>query len=152
MSWCKVTKVCQGCPHYPRLDLVTQSHPILCNPTDCSPPGSSVHGILQERILEWVAISYFRGIFPTQGSNSLCRIPRIPCVSCTAGRVFTHWAIEEAQVPIKCHYLRETSPDALGLLASPTTCCLPHPKLPHHTWKAAVQHLTSSLDSTRVEP
>ena len=29
----------------------------LCNPTDCSPPGSSVHGILQARILEWVAIS-----------------------------------------------------------------------------------------------
>ena len=34
-----------------------------------SPPGSSVHGILQARILEWVAISFSRGIFPTQGSN-----------------------------------------------------------------------------------
>ena len=32
----------------------------LCNPTDCSPPGSSVHGILQARILEWVAISFSR--------------------------------------------------------------------------------------------
>ena len=32
----------------------------LCNPMDCSPPGSSVHGILQARILEWVAISSFR--------------------------------------------------------------------------------------------
>ena len=36
---------------------------------DCSLPGSSVHGILQARILEWVAISFSRGIFLTQGSN-----------------------------------------------------------------------------------
>ena len=38
--------------------LITQSYPILCNPMDCSPPGSSVHGILQARILEWVAIPF----------------------------------------------------------------------------------------------
>ena len=41
----------------------------LCGPTDCSPLGSSVHGISHVRILEWVAISFFRGIFPTQVSN-----------------------------------------------------------------------------------
>ena len=41
----------------------------LCDPMDCSPPGSSVHGILQARILEWVAIFSSRGIFLTQGSN-----------------------------------------------------------------------------------
>ena len=35
---------------------VAQSYPTLCDPVDCSPPGSSVHGILQARILEWVAI------------------------------------------------------------------------------------------------
>ena len=38
-----------------------QSCPTLCDPTDCSPPGSSVCGILQARILEWVAISFSRG-------------------------------------------------------------------------------------------
>ena len=38
---------------------VAQSCPTLCDPVDCSPPGSSVHGILQARILEWVAISFF---------------------------------------------------------------------------------------------
>ena len=38
-----------------------QSCPTLCDPTDCSPPGSSVHGISQVRILEWVAISFSRG-------------------------------------------------------------------------------------------
>ena len=49
--------------------LVAQSCLTLCNPMDCSPPGSSVHEIFQARILEWVAISFSRGIFPTQGSN-----------------------------------------------------------------------------------
>ena len=37
------------------------SHVRLCNPMDCSTPGSSVHGIFQVGILEWVAISYSRG-------------------------------------------------------------------------------------------
>ena len=41
--------------------LVTQSSPTLCNPMDCSLPGSSVHGILQARILEWVTIPFSRG-------------------------------------------------------------------------------------------
>ena len=40
-----------------------------CDPMDCSPPDSSVHGIYQARILEWVALSFSREIFPTQGSN-----------------------------------------------------------------------------------
>ena len=39
---------------------VAQSCPTLCDPVDCSPPGSSTHGILQARILEWVAISFSR--------------------------------------------------------------------------------------------
>ena len=41
--------------------LVAQSCPTLSNPIDCNPPGSSVHGILQARILEWVAIPFSRG-------------------------------------------------------------------------------------------
>ena len=35
-----------------------ESCPTLCDPVDCSPPGSSIHGILQARVLEWVAISF----------------------------------------------------------------------------------------------
>ena len=35
-----------------------QSCPTLCNPTDCSHPGSSIHGIFQARVLEWVAIAF----------------------------------------------------------------------------------------------
>ena len=40
---------------------VTQSCPTLCDPMDCSLPGSSIHGILQARVLEWVTISFSRG-------------------------------------------------------------------------------------------
>ena len=48
---------------------VTQSCPTLCDPTDCSLPGFSVHGIFQARVLEWVAISFskwWRTLQPTQ--------------------------------------------------------------------------------------
>ena len=48
----------------------SQLYPTLCNPMDCSPPGSSVCGIFQARILKWVAIFSSR-VFPTQGLN-LC--------------------------------------------------------------------------------
>ena len=45
---------------------VAQSCPTLCDPMDCSPPGSSVHRILQARILEWVVIPFF-GDLPNPG-------------------------------------------------------------------------------------
>ena len=54
----------------------------LCDPMDCGLPGSSVHRILQARILEWVAIPFSRGFFPTQGSNPgllHCRWISLPC-------------------------------------------------------------------------
>ena len=56
-------------PQLPCESEVAQSCPTLCDPVDCSPPGSSIHGILQARILEWVAISFSRGSSLTQGSN-----------------------------------------------------------------------------------
>ena len=46
---------------------VVQSCPTLCDAIDCSLPGSSIHGIFQARILEWVAIFFPQEIFPTQG-------------------------------------------------------------------------------------
>ena len=58
--------------------LVSQSCLTLGDPMNCGPPGSSVHGILQARILEWVAL--LQGIFPAQGLNS---------VSCIADILFT---------------------------------------------------------------
>ena len=56
--------------------LITQSCPTLCDPLNCSLPGSSVLGILQARVLEWVAIFFSRG-------------SSRPWISYTAGRFFT---------------------------------------------------------------
>ena len=47
----------------------TQLYLTLCDPMDCSPPGSSVHGILQARILEWVAIPFSRGSSQPRGGT-----------------------------------------------------------------------------------
>ena len=53
----------QHCDHHLWVKkLVSQLCPTVCDPMDCSPPGSSVCRILQARILEWVAISFSRGI------------------------------------------------------------------------------------------
>ena len=66
--------------------LITKSWLTLCDPMDCSMPGSSVHGISQARILEWVAISFCRGSsWPKDGTQ----------VSCIAGRLFTVWTTRE---------------------------------------------------------
>ena len=61
----------------------------LCKPMDCSPPGSSVHEILQAKILEWVAISSSRG------SSYPRNRTWVSCVSCTEGGFVTCWAIRE---------------------------------------------------------
>ena len=53
---------------------VTQSCLTLCDPMDCSLPGSSVHGIFQARILEWVAISFSRGSFQPRDRNCVAYI------------------------------------------------------------------------------
>ena len=65
--------------------LVAQVCLILCNPLDCNPPGSSVCGILQTRILEWVAIPFSGGSYQPSDQT---------CVSCIAGRFLTDWDLE----------------------------------------------------------
>ena len=60
--------------------------PTLCDPMEGSPPGSSVHGILQARILEWVAMSSSRGSSRPRDRTL------ISCGSCIAGGFFTIWA------------------------------------------------------------
>ena len=66
--------------------FVAQSCPTLCDPMDCSPPGSSVRGIFQAKILEWVAVPSSRGSF-RPGDRTR--------VSCIAGRFFTIWVTRE---------------------------------------------------------
>ena len=68
---------------------VTQSYPTLCNPLDYSPPGSSIHGILQARILEWVAIFFSRGAsWPKDWAP----------ISCFGSWILNHWVTREAPV------------------------------------------------------
>ena len=66
--------------------FVTQSCWTLCNPMNCSLPGFSVHGILQARILQWVAISSSRGSSQSRDWTWL---------SCISGGFFTIWATRE---------------------------------------------------------
>ena len=74
---------------------VTQLCPTLCNPMDCSPLGSPVHGILQARILEWVAIPFSRGSPQPRDQTGVSQI---------VGRFFTIWAT-------KPHKLGEATPN-----------------------------------------
>ena len=69
----------------------------LCDPMDYSPPGSSVHGILQARILEWVATS-LQGIFPTRGLNlGLLHCPFTDhCLMVVKGLVYLNEAMSHA--------------------------------------------------------
>ena len=75
-----------------RCCLVAKSCPTLCDPMDCSPPGSSVHEISQARILEWGAISSARGSSRPRNQTS------VSCISCTGRRILDHWATTEACV------------------------------------------------------
>ena len=61
-----------------------QSCPTLCDPIDCGPPGFSVLGIFQTRMLEWVTISSSRGSSPPRDQT------RVSCVSCISRRVLYH--------------------------------------------------------------
>ena len=70
-----------------RICLVAKSCPTLCDPTDCSLPGSSVHGILWAKILEWVAISFSRGSSRPRDQTQVSHI---------AGRCFNFCATREA--------------------------------------------------------
>ena len=82
----------QGSPLIPLCVLVAQSYPTLCNPIDCSPPGSSVHGILQSRILNWVVFSFSRGSSQPRDGTVVSRIE---------GKFFTICSTKEAQLHAK---------------------------------------------------
>ena len=74
------------------LKVKVQSRPILCDPMDCSLPGSSVHGIFQAIVLEWIAISFSRGSSQPRDWTLVSRI---------IDRCFTIWATREIVSPDK---------------------------------------------------
>ena len=95
----------------------------LCDTSDCSPPGSSAHGLFQARILKWVAISFSRGIFQTQESNlhflCLLHCRRILCP-------LSHWGSpgEALGKPLTFH--SEESVSCLVMsLCNPLDCSRP---------------------------
>ena len=94
---------------YPRVCSVAKSCPTLFKPMGCSPPGSSVHVILQARILEWLPLS-FPGYLPDPGIK-----PESPASPALAGGFFT---TEPSESLFKCHLLREDSPRHLIYLLS----------------------------------
>ena len=71
--------------------IITQSCPTLCDPMHCSPPGSSVYGIVQSRILDWIAIPFSRG--SSWPRDRTC----ISWASCMVGGFFTFWVTGEVQ-------------------------------------------------------
>ena len=87
-EWADLEAMAPSCPRPLPLPIsglkkvkseVAQSCPTFCDPMECSLPGSSLHGILQARILEWVAISFSRGSSQLRDRT---------WVSCIAGRHF----------------------------------------------------------------
>ena len=88
--------------------LVAQLYSTLCNSMGYSAPGSSVQGILQARILEWVAISYSRGSSWPRNQTP---------VSCIAGRFFTILATREAQIKKKALEISQTVKDKYCMIS-----------------------------------
>ena len=93
-----------------------QSGPALCNPMDCSPPGSSAHGILQARIPEWVAMP------PSRGSSQPRDHTWVPCGSCIASRFFT---AETAGKPLHKYESESEVAQSCLTLCDPVDCSLP---------------------------
>ena len=119
---------------------------MLCDPMDCNPPGSSIHGILQARILEWVAIPFSRGSsWPRDQTR----------VSCIAGRFFTVWTTREELLLKFSWFKRERVPFFFAFIAYCIThvdqlflmrgsagfaiykfvCHYGHKKNPQHLWR-----------------
>ena len=113
---------------YTRLtECKSLSHVQLCDPVDWGPPGSSVHGILQARILEWVANLLSRESSQPRDQTG---------VSCIAGRFFTGWATREAHVWLTAGLsvlnLNATPSRKYSLIHSPKTGLVAPPML-HNT-------------------
>ena len=94
---------------------VAQSCLTLCNSMDCSPPGSSVHGILQARILEWVAIPFSRGSSWHRDRT---------WVSCIASRFLPSVPPGKHSVPVACYKLMEVHKQRVTHLWHRLTVCI----------------------------
>ena len=85
----KILSLIRGSFHCTVLCFLSRSRLTLCDPMVCSPPGSSVHGVLQARILVWIAMPSFRGSSKLRDWIQVFYI---------AGRFFTSWATREVRL------------------------------------------------------
>ena len=83
---------------------VAQSCSTLCGPMDCSPPGSSVHGIFQARVLEWGAIT-----FSENSATSTLFFVHVPRSSYSGGENANPYAKSKSTSLVKCHLCNKTS-------------------------------------------
>ena len=130
---------------------VAQSCLTLCNLMDCSLPGSSVHGILQARIVEWVAMPSSRGSSQHRGWTWISR---------TAGRFFTIWTTREAWRRSKNVKLRkgtgvkrginEGKQDAEGRQARKRMCSRNWKRDGGGSWLAQVRHVQGHSEDVQV--
>ena len=119
---------------YPWPILSAQSCLTLCNSVDCNPPGSSVHGIFQARILEWIAVLSSRG-------SSLPR--NWTHISCIGRQILYHWATWEAwptHTELKVSYSSSVLLKSAHLPPTP-----PRPPIPLHSRYWAVVLLNLSV-------
>ena len=115
-----------------RVSSVTSVMSDSLDPMDYSPPGSSVHGILQARILEWVAMPSSRGSSSPRDQT---------CISCTAGEFFNHWATWEAQKEVMANKFSSVQFSSVAqsrlILCNPMHCSMlgfpVHHQLPEFT-------------------
>ena len=116
----------------------------LCDQMDCSPPGSSVHGIYQARILEWVAISSFMRSFHPRNQT------HIPCISPTDKWILYHWATWEAcHINLSCYCCCSVAQSCLTL-CDPMGCIMPGFPVLHHLPEFAQTHV--HWDSDAIQP
>ena len=108
----------------------------LCDPMGCSLPGSSIHGVSQARILEWVAIFLLHGIFSSQGSNlhllhwqaeSLPEPPGQPQRTLLGSNIWRSWwvAIQITQPLIPVPWLQRLHLQGNGFRKFRSLCCFP---------------------------
>ena len=155
--WSNSSHICKDSPNVACLGsikLVVQSCPTLCNPKDYSPPGSSIHGIFQARILEWVAVFFSRGSSQPRGQTQVSYVSCIgrrilyPCLTWEAHALLSS---KDSPCPLECYAMTETlglTPDGsvwhgLALCPSPTT--IPLLTLPQWHWSPC--RFTTTLSS-----
>ena len=113
---------------------VAQSCPTLCHPVDCSLLGSSIHEILQARILEWAAISFTRG---SSQPRDWTRVSHI------AGRCFTLWATRV----VITYFQFNSVPQSCPTLCDPVDCSMPGFPVHHQLLELAQAHVYQISDA-----